>query len=130
MQNKITLFKIENDNGVEYKVSADALDGEALATYNDISELYETETAYVTLTSNSLAITDHFAQQYSRTGMHTAESKAAIGSANSIYQQGEKNSQFGTQWIYSNKKKTSKKIRVTDKIPRGWKKGRKIKFED
>jgi hypothetical protein len=38
---------------------------------------------------------------------------------------GEKNSQFGTQWIYNLKTNQNKKILKTDQIPNGWAKGRK-----
>jgi len=45
------------------------------------------------------------------------------------HQQGVKNSQYGKMWIYSDKECCSKKINKTDSIPKGWKKGRKIKFK-
>ncbi len=41
------------------------------------------------------------------------------------HQQGEKNSQHGTMWITNEQE--SKKIKKTDPIPEGWRKGRKIK---
>ena len=43
-------------------------------------------------------------------------------------QVGEKNSQFGKQWIYNPELKQNKKILKTDSIPIGWIKGRKMKF--
>lgn len=45
------------------------------------------------------------------------------------HQQGEKNSQFGTCWIYNNKEnKKIKKEELNDYINLGWIKGRKMKF--
>lgn len=43
------------------------------------------------------------------------------------HQKGNKNSQFGTMWIYCQETKENKKILKTDPIPEGWVKGRKIK---
>lgn len=126
---KITLYKIENKVGDDKYIVSDTpvANGEALADYNNIEELYPnvttTDTTFqnyvVTATCNAIA------------GSETlASSRAAVGVLNSIYQSGTGNSQFGTQWIYSEKEKLSKKIRVTDDIPEDWLKGRKIKFED
>lgn len=53
---------------------------------------------------------------------HKEETKLKIGKANSISQRGERNSQYGTMWITDDK--TSLKIKVGDKIPEGWRKGR------
>jgi len=62
---------------------------------------------------------------------HSEESKKKIGEANSIKQKGEKNSQFGSVWIYNLEEKISKKIKK-DELPTyenlGWLKGRKMKF--
>jgi len=48
-----------------------------------------------------------------------------------IRQQGEKNSQYGTMWIYSLEEKLSKKIKK-EELPEyenlGWLKGRKMEF--
>ena len=54
---------------------------------------------------------------------HTEKAKQEIGRKNSINQQGEKNSQFGSMWITNNEE--SKKIKKDDPIPEGWRKGRK-----
>jgi len=43
------------------------------------------------------------------------------------HQQGKRNSQYGTQWITNEKE--NKKIKKGDKIPNGWRLGRKIKGE-
>lgn len=56
---------------------------------------------------------------------HREETKVKIGKANSIKQKGEGNSQFGTCWITDGN--SSKKIKKSDPIPRGWKYGRRIK---
>ncbi len=55
---------------------------------------------------------------------HSDEAKAKIGAANSIRQQGESNSQYGTMWITNDT--NNKKIKKTDVIPKGWRRGRKI----
>lgn len=46
------------------------------------------------------------------------------------HQQGNKNSQFGLKWIYSEELKINKKVKKTDPIPFDWKIGRKMKFKD
>jgi len=62
---------------------------------------------------------------------HSDETKKKIGKANSKYQKGEGNSQFGSMWIYSLEEKLNKKIKK-DEFPNyennGWIKGRKMKF--
>lgn len=61
---------------------------------------------------------------------HTEDTKRIIGEKNSINQKGEKNSQFGTCWIYNSDKKINKKIKKEELnkwIELGWNKGRKIK---
>jgi hypothetical protein len=57
---------------------------------------------------------------------HSEESKKKIGLANSQKQKGEYNSQYGTIWITNGNE--NKKIREDEKIPEGWKKGRKFKI--
>ena len=62
---------------------------------------------------------------------HTEESKMKIGYKNSMYQKGEKNSQFNTCWVYNSILKENKKIKndELDKfVSNGWVKGRKMKF--
>jgi hypothetical protein len=62
---------------------------------------------------------------------HTDETKRVIGMKNSIHQTGEKNSQFGTCWIFNTSLRESKKIpknEIDIWLKRGWLKGRKIKF--
>lgn len=56
---------------------------------------------------------------------HTKESKEKIGKANSIKQQGNGNSQYGTIWITNGDKNL--KIKKNENIPDGWRKGRIIK---
>jgi hypothetical protein len=56
---------------------------------------------------------------------HKEESKKRIGEANSIKLKGKNNSQFGTCWITNGIE--NKKIKKTDKLPKGWKLGRVIK---
>lgn len=55
---------------------------------------------------------------------HTEEAKRAIGKANSIHQQGINNSQYGTMWITTGL--DNKRIKKTDSIPDGWRKGRTL----
>ena len=55
---------------------------------------------------------------------HTEETKARIGSANSLSQLGSKNSQFGSMWITNGI--DNKKIKKTDTIPDNWHAGRKL----
>ena len=55
---------------------------------------------------------------------HTEETKRKIGLTNSNYQSGCKNSQFGSMWITNDIE--SIKIKKTDVIPNGWRKGRII----
>ena len=133
---KLTLFKTENELGeAEYQVSEqDIPNAEPLASYNDIGELYPNiyDTSNNTydmqaFTSNSL-VQSFYATTPTRSVSDAA--KALIGAANSVHQAGEGNSQFGTRWIHSMEEQRSKKIRVTDKIPKGWLEGRKMKFDD
>ena len=56
---------------------------------------------------------------------HTAETKAKIGAANSIHQQGTGNSQYGTCWIV--KGSSERKVKKSDLdqfVTAGWRKGR------
>ena len=59
---------------------------------------------------------------------HTDETKQKIGEANSIKQNGSKNSQYGTRWIHSLEEQRNRKIKKTEPIPDGWLSGRKLKF--
>lgn len=52
---------------------------------------------------------------------HTEETKQKISEKNKIKQTGQNNSQFGTMWITNNIE--NKKIKKSDLIPEGWKKG-------
>jgi len=62
---------------------------------------------------------------------HKEESKIKIGRKNSISQKGEKNSQYGTCWIFHDDfgNKKIKKEELYNYINDGWIKGRKIKNE-
>lgn len=53
---------------------------------------------------------------------HTDETKQKIGKANAISQKGERNSQYGTMWITNEIDST--KIKKTESISPGWRKGR------
>jgi hypothetical protein len=55
---------------------------------------------------------------------HSDTTKKRIGITNSILQSGTRNSQFGTMWITDGI--ANKKIKVSDQIDEGWKKGRTI----
>lgn len=75
---------------------------------------------------------DHFeGYTFDWTGKkHKEESKKKIGIANSIHQQGSKNSQYGTCWIYNEDLKQNKRIKKEELyqwLELGWIKGRKIK---
>jgi len=56
---------------------------------------------------------------------HSKKTKEEIGIKSSIYQKGEKNSQYGTCWITNHI--INKKIKKNDPIPIGWELGRKLK---
>jgi len=61
---------------------------------------------------------------------HHEESKRKIGIANSISQKGNKNSQYGSCWIYSPDENINKKIKLAEVdqyISNGWIRGRKLK---
>jgi group I intron endonuclease len=58
---------------------------------------------------------------------HTQEAKEKIGAANSEYQKGNGNSQYGTMWIHNPTTFKNAKIKINMPIPTGWVKGRKIK---
>ena len=53
---------------------------------------------------------------------HSDETRKKISQSSSVHQKGSKNSQFGTMWITN--KISSKKIKASDPIPDGWRKGR------
>jgi len=46
----------------------------------------------------------------------------------SISQQGNKNSQYNTRWIYNNNLQKCRKIPKCDKLPLGWLEGRKLRW--
>jgi hypothetical protein len=56
---------------------------------------------------------------------HSEETKRLIGEKNSINQQGNNNSQYGTCWVTNEIE--NKKIMKGDLIPNGWRLGRKLK---
>ena len=60
---------------------------------------------------------------------HTKKTKMKIGLANSIHQKGEKNTWYGTCWIYNDSLRQNKRVKKEDVniyLPTGWKKGRKM----
>lgn len=60
---------------------------------------------------------------------HNEKTKKKIGKANSKYQSGKNNSQFGTCWIYNIELKENKKIdknEIDKWLNENWKKGRKM----
>ncbi len=59
---------------------------------------------------------------------HSEETKRKIGSKNSLNQLGERNSSFGTKWIFSEELKLSRKIKKNEELPEGWSYGRKLNF--
>lgn len=75
---------------------------------------------------NELGLNKTWKDNYDWLGKnHTEEAKNKIGSANSINQKGENNSQFGTFWITNGIE--NKKIKIDSSIPNGWHKGRIFK---
>ena len=64
---------------------------------------------------------------------HSNKAKEKISKANAIKQLGERNSQFGTCWIFSDLEKVSKKIpkfKLDEYLLNGWSLGRKIKWRN
>lgn len=130
-EKKLTLFKLGDE---EYRLSETSIpNAEPLASYDDLSEIYPefyaaNNTYDVKAFADSSAVNTFYATTPTRTVSNAA--RASIGAKNSVHQSGAGNSQFGTRWIHSLEEKCSKKIRSTDKLPKGWIEGRKIKFED
>lgn len=61
---------------------------------------------------------------------HTIETKRKIGEKNSFHQQGKKNSQYGTCWIFNDKESIKiKKENLDEFLIQGWNKGRRCRFE-
>ena len=60
---------------------------------------------------------------------HTEKTKSIIGKASSLRESGDKNSQYGTMWIYNDFLKQNNKINKADPIPEGWFKGRIVDWE-
>lgn len=63
---------------------------------------------------------------------HTEEALEKMRKSHEGKHVGEKNSQFGTIWVYSLEEKLSKKIKKEElqtHLVDGWLKGRKIKFK-
>lgn len=60
---------------------------------------------------------------------HTEETKKKIGESNKVAGKGERNSQYGTRWIFSLEEKRSRKLLKDEPLPDGWLEGRKIKFD-
>jgi len=56
---------------------------------------------------------------------HTEDTKLKMSNSLMGKAAGKKNSQFGTMWITNDE--TNRKIKKTDEIPEGWRRGRKIK---
>ncbi len=62
---------------------------------------------------------------------HSDKTKKIISEKSKIHQKGEKNSQFGTCWIYNIELKENKKIKkveIDSFLLEGWIRGRKLKF--
>ncbi len=121
----ITLYKIVIDGVEIYKASENVpLGATPLAHYTHINDLYMPGEQSVGTYSTSISNSTQYV-----TKTLSDESRQRI-SESSKRQAGTGNSQFGTRWIHSLKKKKSKKIRATDELPAGWLEGRKIKFVD
>jgi group I intron endonuclease len=61
---------------------------------------------------------------------HSSETKKMMSESQIGKHTGEKNSQYGTRWVYSMSLRQSKKIAKDEPIPEGWVEGRKMKFTD
>lgn len=59
---------------------------------------------------------------------HSVETKRRIGKKSAIHQAGEKNSQYGTMWVYNAVLMVSKRVPRFFLLEDGWKKGRVIDF--
>lgn len=72
------------------------------------------------------AVSDGLKMKWKRDGhpwsgrSHSEEARKKIGTANSVKQAGELNSQFGTRWISNEDQKISKRILKTEEVPVGW----------
>lgn len=71
------------------------------------------------------SISEHFSWKGKT---RSEEQKRKIGEANSKYQSGKGNSQYGTRWIYNEKLRENKKINKNSKLPDGWEYGRKLEY--
>lgn len=63
---------------------------------------------------------------------HSDETKQKMSKSHTGLHVGEKNSQYGTCWVFSDEKKCSKRIQrdeLSDYLSRGWVKGRRMKFD-
>lgn len=84
-------------------------------------ELWKTEEyrSKMTLHLKSICYTRGFAGKH-----HSEETKNKIGTANSISQSGNKNSQFGSIWITNGTE--NRKLKLSEQVPPNWIKGRTI----
>lgn len=95
-------------------------------------ELFDTDEEWVKIYRKN--ISEGIKKAYKEKGIftgwlgkkHSEESKRKISETNSVRQQGENNSQYGTVWITKNgQTKKIKSIELKNFLQEGWKRGRK-----
>lgn len=119
-------FKYINENGLNNKSNQHLIVSERIKDDDEYAKEFSLKI------SNSLKLYYKHNPNPFLGKKHTEESKKKISKANSIRQRGENNSNYGKCWIYNEELKENKTIKKEDLntwLEKGWKKGRKIKFE-
>lgn len=119
-------FKYINENGLNNKSNQHLIVSERIKDDDEYAKEFSLKI------SNSLKLYYKHNSNPFLGKKHTEESKKKISKANSIRQRGENNSNYGKCWIYNEELKENKTIKKEDLniwLEKGWKKGRKIKFE-
>ena len=119
-------FKYINENGLNNKSNQHLIVSERIKDDDEYAKEFSLKI------SNSLKLYYKHNPNPFLGKKHTEESKKKISKANSIRQRGENNSNYGKCWIYNEELKENKTIKKEDLntwLEKGWRKGRKIKFE-
>lgn len=119
-------FKYINENGLNNKSNQHLIVSERIKDDDEYAKEFSLKI------SNSLKLYYKHNPNPFLGKKHTEESKKKISKANSVRQRGENNSNYGKCWIYNEELKENKTIKKEDLniwLEKGWKKGRKIKFE-